>query len=83
MRDRERLHTLVDALPEGELHVALRFVEFLGAEVTPLWSLRDAPVDDEPLTAEDEAALVEADRDLAEGRILAHDEARRLLLGKA
>jgi len=58
-------------------------VEFLGAEVTSLWSLHDAPVDDEPLTAEDEAALAEADRDLAEGRILTHDEARRLLLGKA
>lgn len=83
MRDRDRLHTLVDALPEDELHVALRFVEFLGTEVTPQWSLEDAPLDDEPVTPEDEAALAQAERDVAEGRILTHEDARRLLLGKA
>lgn len=58
-------------------------MEFLGVKATPLWSLEDAPVDDEPVTADDEAALAEADRDLADGRVLTHDEARRLLLGKA
>jgi hypothetical protein len=84
MDERERLHSLVDTLPEGEMHVALRFLEFLGTEESvPLWSLRDAPVDDEPLTAEDEAALAEAERDLANGRVVTHDEARRFLLGKA
>jgi hypothetical protein len=84
MEERERLHSLIDILPEDGVHVALRFVEFLGTEESPFrWSLRDAPIDDEPLTAADEAALAEAERDLAEGKIVSHDEARRLLLGKA
>ena len=66
------------------MHVALRFLEHLGTEdAAPLWSLRDAPADDEPLTAEDEAALAEAERDVAQGRVVPHDEARRRLLGKA
>jgi hypothetical protein len=75
---------LVDILPESELQAALRFLENLTAEdVAPCWSLSDAPVDDEPLTAEDEAALAEAERDLMEGRVVSHDEARRRLLGEA
>jgi hypothetical protein len=45
-----------------------------------LWSIEDAPVDDEPLTADDEQALAEAERDLAEGRVVSHAEARRRLL---
>ena len=84
MRERERLHALIDTLPEDELQAALRFLERLGTEdVTPLWSLRDAPADDEPLTEDDEAALAEAEQDLTEGRIVTHAEARRRLLGDA
>lgn len=85
MEERERLHALVDVLPDGELHVALRFLEFLETEgPTPhLWSIEDAPVDDEPLTAEEEQALAEAERDVAEGRVVSHAEARRRLLGEA
>jgi hypothetical protein len=84
MRERERLHALIDKLPEDELLAALRFLEHLGTEdMEPLWSLSDAPADDEPFTADDEAALAEAERDLAEGRVVSHDEARRRLLGDA
>jgi predicted transcriptional regulator len=84
MQERERLHALVDTLAEDELQAALRFLEHLGTEdVAPLWSLSDAPADDEPLTSDDEAALAEAERDVAEGRIVPHDEARRRLLGDA
>ena len=83
MTERERLHTLIDTLPEGELHVALRFLEFLETEgpTSRLWSFKDAPLDDEPLTMEEEQALAEAERDLAEGRVVSHMEARRRLLG--
>lgn len=84
MRERERLHALIDTLPEDELQAALGFLESLGTEVAePRWSLSDAPVDDEPLTAEDEASLAEAEADLAEGRVVTHEEARRRLLGDA
>ncbi len=85
MRERERLHALVDTLPEEELSVALGFLESLGTETAePRWALSDdAPVDDEPLTAEDQAALAEAEKDLNEGRVVTHEEARRRLLGDA
>ena len=84
MRERERLHALIDTLPEDELQAALRFLEHLGTEdLMPLWSLSDAPADDEPLTEDDEAALAEAEQDLTEGRIVTHAEARRRLLGDA
>lgn len=85
MTERERLHTIIDTLPEDELHVALRFLEFLETEgpTSHLWSLKDAPIDDEPLTEEEEQALAEAERDLAEGRVVSHMEARRRLLGDA
>jgi hypothetical protein len=84
MHERERLHTLIDTLPEDGLQVALRFLEHLETEdTTSLWSLSNAPVDDEPLTSDDEAALAEADSDLTEGRVVTHDEARRRLLGEA
>ena len=43
------------------------------------WSLDEAPFDDEPLTEEDRRALAEAAEDVAEGRVLSHAEARRLL----
>jgi hypothetical protein len=40
-------------------------------------------VDDEPLTVEDEVALIEAERDVTESRVVTHDEARRRLLDEA
>jgi hypothetical protein len=78
MTERDRAHALIDTLPEDELRVARRFLEFLGAEnPSPLLrALRDAPLDDEPLTAEDRAALEEGERDWAEGRVVSHEEAR-------
>jgi hypothetical protein len=63
---------LVDDLPEPEVHTALRFVESLRQEAPDpvAQALRDAPTDDEPLTAEDLAELEEAERDRQEGRVL-------------
>ncbi|HSO00668.1 MAG TPA: hypothetical protein VLS89_20390 [Candidatus Nanopelagicales bacterium] len=79
METRDRLHALVDTLPDNEVHVALRFLEFLE---NSLWSLADAPLDDEPLSLQDERALDEAEEDLAHGRVVSHEEARRRLLGE-
>lgn len=82
MTDRERLHSLVDDLPEPEAHAALRFVEYLrqGSSDPVARALQEAPTDDEPLTAEDLAALEEAERDRQEGNVASHDEARLQLL---
>jgi hypothetical protein len=46
MTDRERLHVLIDALPEEEVHAALRFVEYL---------LKCVPPDNQPLTEDEDA----------------------------
>jgi len=35
MTDRERLHSLVEDLPEEEVHAALRFVEYLRSSTPP------------------------------------------------
>lgn len=85
MTERDRAHALIDTLPEAELRVVRRFLEFLEAESpSPLLrALRDAPLDDEPLTAEDRLAVEEGKRDRAEGRLVSHQEARRRLLGVA
>ncbi len=43
-------------------------------------ALQDAPLDDEPLTEEDLAALAEAYEDLKKGRVVSHEEVRRRIL---
>ena len=44
-----------------------------------LRSLMAAPVDDEPLTPEDEAAIAEAHEDIRAGRVITTAELRRRL----
>lgn len=82
MNERERLLTLAEALPDPEVHAALRFLEYLSREAPDpvLTALQKAPIDDDPLSAEDLEALEEARRDILEGRVVSHDEARRRLL---
>lgn len=79
---KERLHTLVEDLPESEVHAALRFIEYLRQEASDpvARALREAPFADEPLTAEDLAELEAAEHDRQKGRVVSHDEARRELL---
>lgn len=50
MTKRERLHSLVEDLPDQELHAALRFVEYLRRETSDpvARALREAPLEDEP-----------------------------------
>lgn len=82
MTEKERLHSLVEDLPEPEVHAALRFVEYLRRETSDpvARALQAAPFDDEPVTPEDLAELEAAERDRQEGRVVSHDEARRELL---
>jgi hypothetical protein len=44
-----------------------------------LKAARDAPLDDEPETDEERAAIEEARREVAEGKLIPHDEVRRKL----
>jgi len=82
---REKLHQLVDEMPGEELHAAERYLEFLRNKSVEYLRqvLENAPVDDEPLTEEDRAALAEADAELARGEGIAWEEARdRLMRGE-
>lgn len=83
MTQREHLYALVATLPEGELTPATRFLEYLHdrREDPVLTALAQAPLDDEPLSAEDQQALEEAFADRTAGRVLSHEEIRRSVLG--
>jgi predicted ArsR family transcriptional regulator len=55
---KERLHQLVDELTEDEADDALRYLAERHDDPV-IAPFRDAPVDDEPVTAADERALAE------------------------
>ena len=65
---KEALHRLVDQLPETEMPVAVRFLEFLCADT-----------DQEPLSADDRAAIQRARDDLRQGRSVSLDELKQEL----
>ena len=67
---RAELYQLVDFLPENKINVAKRFLEFLiSNEKDPvLQVLKNAPLDDEPLTESDLVAIKEAEKDITEGK---------------
>lgn len=57
MTVREELYRLVDRLPDSEARAAVRYLEYLcdlGADPV-LRVLREAPVDEEPISAEEAA----------------------------
>lgn len=66
MTTRERLHKLVDELSEQEADDALRYIA-QRREDPVIAAFRDAPEDDEPVTAADEEALAEVQADRVAG----------------
>lgn len=81
MTERERLKTLVERLPDAEVHAAVRYLEYLEKRPDPVAAaLRNAPLDDEPVTTKDRQALEEAEEDLRHGHTASHEDARRILL---
>ena len=69
MTVKEELHELVEALPESELLAAQRFLRHLNimAKDPVMKALVSAPVEDEPITEEEEALVREAEEELARG----------------
>jgi hypothetical protein len=66
MTVRERLHQVVDELSEEEAEAVLRRVEALRRD--PFLRFLDAaPIEDEPATPEEEAAVAEVEGDRAAG----------------
>lgn len=80
MSTRDKLHRLVDELPESELAAAERFLHYLRATADPvLRALLEAPLDDEPETEEERQAVQEAWEELARGEVRTLEEVRREL----
>jgi hypothetical protein len=72
---RERLYRLVDRIPDGEVHTAERFLEYLTSVDDPLVrALLSAPEDDESLSESDNVALEEGRRALAEGDVVSDED---------
>jgi predicted transcriptional regulator len=76
MTTREKAHELLDELPDSEIEPVVAFLASRREDPT-LAALRDAREDDEPFTAEDEAAVKEARDDFAAGRTVPHEEMLR------
>jgi hypothetical protein len=86
---KKEIRQLIDKIPVSELNTAKRFLQYLVSlkgevekENPILKALKNAPLDDEPLTQEEIKALREADKAEAKGEIVSHEEARRILLRK-
>ena len=81
MTIKDDLHRLVDALPEKELHAALRYIEYLrdvgGDEFVR--ALMEAPEDDEPMTAEEAQGADEAWQEYLRGEARPWEEVRKEL----
>ena len=80
MTGKERLHQLVEVLPEGEVETATRVIEGLAAlamsdPVTRALEL--APEDDEPVSDEDRIAIREGWEDYRAGRGVSSGDVRR------
>ena len=77
---RERLHRLVDHLPEAEVHAAARYLEYLSECGDPLVRVATAaPEEDEELSERGHRLLDQGREDLAAGRTYTLDEVKREL----
>lgn len=80
MSPRDALHRLIDDLPEGEIPRAERVLQALKeAAEAPSYTLETAPMDDEPETPEEAAAVAQAWREHREGKSLTTEELKREL----
>jgi hypothetical protein len=78
MQTRERLHQLIDALPEESLPSVERFLAERRDDADPfLRALANAPKEGELLTPEEEAAVREGLDAIDRGDVVTHAEVRR------
>lgn len=80
---RAEIHSLTNRLPIGKLETVIRFLELLvhqqQRDLTFTEELTNLIYDDEPLTAEDLQAIVEAEEDIKLGRVRTLEEVMREL----
>ena len=80
MASKEDLHTLIDQLPDAEVHAAQRFLEYLCKLGDPVArAFRNAPEADEPLSDEEAKAADEAWEQYQRGEGRPWDDVRKEL----
>ncbi len=72
MTAKEQLRERIETLTEAEAADTLRLLDQRRDPLARL--LENAPLDDEPVTPEEEAAIAEANADIAAGRLISVDE---------
>ena len=74
---KDRLYRLVERIPEGEVHAAERYLEYLAEHGDPfVRALMNAPEMDEPLSDKDREALEEGRSALEAGDVVTDEELR-------
>lgn len=73
MTAKQQLHQRIEAFSEQEASDALRLLDLRADPV--IAAFRDAPLDDEPWTTEDEAAAAEGRADLVAGQTVSLEQA--------
>ena len=81
LNTREKLHKLIDELPESELAMTECLLKDLvnGTRDPLIRKLMSAPWDDEPETEEERAAVQEAREQIARGEVISDEEVWRRL----
>jgi hypothetical protein len=75
MTAKEKLRERIETLTEDEAAETLRLLD---GHTDPLTVLLDnAPLDDEPVTPEEEEAVAEARADIARGEVISAEQIRR------
>lgn len=77
MTAKKQLRERIETLSKEQAERTLRLLDLEDDPV--IVAFRDAPVDDEPWTEQDEAAAAEGRADIAAGRTVSLDEAMREL----
>jgi Mg-chelatase subunit ChlI len=70
--DKQHAHELIDQLPSSQVPTAIGMLKSLLDPVAR--AIANAPIDDEPLTPEDEKALAEARESSKAGKWIPHEE---------
>lgn len=83
METRERIHQLVDELPETELGEIERLLESRRPPDPLSHTLAAAPHDNEAESEDEAAAMKQAYEDIARGNLVSHDQLLRRLSGPA
>jgi hypothetical protein len=76
---KQDLHQLIDEIPEQEHQAAAKYLQRLRdfANDPVYQAFMNAPIDDEPLSAEDVLAIEEAEAEIAEGKFYSLQDIQR------